>query len=474
MAERTLIFIPTYNEHENVRPMSDQIVALGLDADVVFMDDGSPDGTGEILDGIAKVHPRISVIHRKGKLGIGGAHLDGLTYAYDHGYDKLVTMDCDFTHAPSDIPRLLALSGDHDLVVGSRYLQPDSLPGWSLVRKSLTNVGHALTVSMLGIGGDATGAFRVYRLRTIPRELVDLVRSRGYAFFFESLFVLNRNGMSIKDIPISLSARTYGHSKMSLGEIRRSVTQLLTLYLSERANPAQFRFTGTVNGVDPDLVDPQGWDEYWEKKKKRSTLVYELIASAYRNLIIKAHLGSAIRSTFPEGAHLIHAGCGSGQVDVDLHDHVKISAVDISVPALELYRRENPEAFEVRHASALALPYADATFDGAYNLGVVEHFQRPELVALLREMRRVVRPSGKILIFWPHAHATSVMVLDSIHWLMNDVMNKNTRLHPAEVSLVHNEGEARSILADAGLTLETYSFGPKDMFVQAIVVARPS
>jgi dolichol-phosphate mannosyltransferase len=238
---RTLVFIPTYNERENVGPMCEQLVALGLDADIVFMDDNSPDGTGTLLDALAAKHPRVSVIHREGKSGIGSAHAEGITYAYDEGYQRLVTLDCDFTHSPSLIPVFLA-RGDHaDVVVGSRYVDQDSLPGWTPVRKLLTKLGHVLTVSMLGISQDATGAFRVYNLETVPRELFALVRSRGYAFFFESLLVLNKNSFAIAEVPIRLPARTAGHSKMSAVEIRRSLTTLITLFLESQRHPHRFR-----------------------------------------------------------------------------------------------------------------------------------------------------------------------------------------------------------------------------------------
>ncbi|MDP9152412.1 MAG: glycosyltransferase [Myxococcota bacterium] len=237
---KTLIFVPTYNEKDNVRPICEQILGLGLDADIVFLDDNSPDGTGVLLDELAAKHPRLSVIHRPGKAGIGTAHLQGIAYGYDHGYDKLVTMDCDFTHAPSDIPRMLERSAEADVLVGSRYLEPDSLPGWSILRKALTTLGHVLTEHLLGIANDATGAFRVYDLRRIRREIFGLVTAGGYAFFFQSLFILHKNGARIVDAPIKLPARTQGSSKMSLHEIRRSVGELVTLYAATKTNPAQF------------------------------------------------------------------------------------------------------------------------------------------------------------------------------------------------------------------------------------------
>ena len=175
---RMLVVIPTYNERENVSAMCGQLTALHLDADILFIDDGSPDGTGAVLDNLAKHHGRVRVMHREGKTGIGSAHQAGIAAAYEGGYSTLVTMDCDFTHSPSDIPRLVSavLGSESDVVVGSRYLAPGSLPGWNLLRRSLTVFGHFLTTALLDMPEDASGAFRLYRLDRIPRELFGLVR----------------------------------------------------------------------------------------------------------------------------------------------------------------------------------------------------------------------------------------------------------------------------------------------------------
>jgi SAM-dependent methyltransferase len=355
--------------------------------------------------------------------------------------------------------------------VGSRYLEKDSLPGWSLIRRSLTNLGHILTKNLLGISQDATGAFRVYNLRAIPRAVFDLVQAKGYAFFFESLLVLQRNGHAIAEIPISLPARTYGSSKMSVVEIQRSVRTLLTLFVADQTDPSRFRTRKSAVGLDPKLIDPQNWNEYWDQKSAKTTAVYDAIAAVYRNLVIRRRLEATLKREFPAGARLLHAGCGSGQVDVNLHEHVKITAVDISASALGLYQSYNPQADAVRHASIFDLPFPDQTFDGAYNLGVVEHFRPDELARAFSEVRRVLRPQGKLVVFWPHAHATSVMLLNATHWLLNDVLHKEVRLHPPEFSLVHSRQEASDLLASGGFDIASYDFGAKDFFVQSVVVA---
>lgn len=471
MAPRTLIFVPTYNESGNVARMAHALTSLPLDTDILFMDDASPDGTGEILDSLAVNHARLFVVHRAGKMGVGSAHIDGLRWAYEHAYERLITLDCDFTHSPADVLRLAESSEGYDVATGSRYMEADSLPGWNILRRSLTGFGHLLTKHLLGIDVDATGALRVYDLTRIPRELFEKVSARGYGFFFESMFLLVRNGFSVREIPIVLPARTYGTSKMTLRETMRSGTQLLSLWKKNLSRPSQFRLRGAEAGIDPSLVDPQGWDSYWDKKAAPSTRAYDVVATTYRQAVIRRQLERSILSNFAGGSHLLHAGCGSGQVDERLHDHVRITAVDISPSAIRLYQANNPSAFSVRHASILDLPFPSGSFDGAYNLGVLEHFTPDEITTALRQLNRILRTGGKVVVFWPHARATSVAVLKAAHWLLNDVAGSKTQLHPPEISLLQSKSWAESFFTNAGFNLVSYAFGPRDFFVQAVIVA---
>lgn len=479
MSPKTLIFVPTYNERDNAENMAEQLLALGLDADLLFMDDASPDGTGEILDRLAARRPRLTVLHRKGKLGIGSAHLDGIAWAYDHDYERLITMDCDFTHTPAEVLRLSEISEGYDLTVGSRYMKANSLPGWNILRKSLTGLGHFLTKNVLGVRVDATGALRAYDLRRIPRELFDLVSARGYAFFFESMFILVRNGFSVKEFPISLPARTYGSSKMTARETWRSGSHLLWLRGASIAKPSRFRLSRMRENVDaalvdPTLVDPQGWDSYWDEKDGPSAMAYEMIAALYRVSVIRPQLERAIFRNFGEGSRLLHAGCGSGQVDMGLHGRMRITAIDISPSALRVYQRNNPAAFAVQHANILDLSFPAESFDGVYNLGVLEHFTLEEIRTILVEFHRVLKPGGKLVIFWPHARATSVAVLKGAHWMMNDVLKKPVQFYPAEISLLQSKGQAGELFQSAGFRMVDYSFGPRDMFIQAVIAAEKS
>lgn len=484
---KTLIFIPTYNERDNAPRICAEIHAQGLDADVLFVDDGSPDGTGDLLEGLKARFPRLIVQHRAGKLGIGSAHFEAIEWAYDQGYAVMVTMDCDFTHSPADIPAMIDAIANSDVSVGSRWLRRNSLPGWNLFRRMMTNMGHWLTCRVLGVPQDASGGFRCYRLDRLPRQVFRLVKARGYAFFFESLFILNRNRFLITEVPIVLPARTYGHSKMSSSAALKSALHVFELWFANLRRPEQFLVERALPQLDPTLIDPQGWDSYWsgtnQRKETESSprnetayegTTYDLIAGVYRRMVIKRNLSRAIQRVFPPGSVLLHAGCGSGQVDADLQATMRITALDISPGALLLYARNNPQAVGIRHGSIFHLPFSDGSFDGIYNLGVMEHFTQEEIAQILTEFGRVLRPNGKIVLFWPHARASSVFVLRAVHFVMNRLMKSEKKLHPPEISHMRSKKHARSILNGSGFDLADYGFGINDLFVQAVIVGKKS
>ncbi|MFN0075959.1 MAG: glycosyltransferase [Prosthecobacter sp.] len=472
MSRRILIFIPTYQERDNAERMCRELFALGLDADVLFLDDNSPDGTGQALEALKPEFPRLVVHHRNGKLGIGTAHRESIQWAYDQDYDILVTMDCDYTHQPEDVSRLLAASEQSDIVVGSRFMEPGSLPGWIWYRRMLTIIGHTLTHSALGLPHDASGAFRVYRLRQIPRSLFDLVQACNYAFFYESLFVLSKNGLRIKDVAIILPARTYGHSKMSWREAMRSGFGVFKLALRFYAHPERFRLNHARLNLNPGLVDPQNWNAYWSADKKNDALAYEVIASIYRRNVIRPHLECAIHRHFAKKARLLHCGCGSGQVDMRLHDEYHVNALDISDGALRLYANNNPHAESYNHGSIYDIPAPEGSFDGVYSLGVMEHFTRNEIEHIIRQMTRVTRPGGILLFLWPHQRASSVAVLKMVHSLRRKVAGANSAFHPPEISLMPGRSWAQDLLSGLGLEMVEYSFGLNDLFVQAVIAAR--
>src|ERR1700677_210352 len=159
VARDTLIFVPTYNEAGNIGELLRLILKAELPADILVIDDNSTDGTGDVVRRVAAATPCVELRSRPGKLGIGSAHVQALRYAKERGYRVLVTMDADFSHQPSDIPRFLREHEDYDVVVGSRFEAERSLREWSAFRKTITHVGHFLTKALLNLPYDATGAF---------------------------------------------------------------------------------------------------------------------------------------------------------------------------------------------------------------------------------------------------------------------------------------------------------------------------
>ena len=246
MKNELLILIPTYNEIGNVEEILTQILGLELPADILFIDDNSPDGTGDKLEQLAEKYSNISVSHRKGKLGIGSAHVDGINFAYNHSYRLLLTMDCDFSHSPSEIKDFIKLAEQADIVIGSRFIKKGSLKEWNFLRWSLTHIGHIATRLLLNMPYDASGAFRLYRLDKISRYFLDNIHSRGYSFFYESLYVLHLNEYRIVEIPIILPARVYGHSKMRIKDAIQSLLQLFKIYFITKLNYGNFVITEPI------------------------------------------------------------------------------------------------------------------------------------------------------------------------------------------------------------------------------------
>jgi dolichol-phosphate mannosyltransferase len=469
-----LVFIPTYNEKDNAERLCREILRQDLTADVLFVDDNSTDGTGEILDALAREFGSVKVVHRSGKLGIGSAHRTGIAWAYEQGYPALVTMDCDFTHDPTRISALVAKGREgFDVVVGSRYLQDRSLDGWNPFRKTLTHLGHWMTRVCLGMSYDATNAFRYYNLRTIPSHLFALVGSQGYSFFFESLYVLHRNGYRIGEIAIALPNRTYGHSKMDFGEIRNSLRLLVVTCFKAFFNPEKFvvgEDFSPAKGVDVPK-DEQGWESYWENQKKAGGLLYDAIAAFYRKFIIRPSLNRFVDRHFRPGAEVLHAGCGSGQVDADIRNRVSITGLDLSVNALRLYMRVNKGHCKVLHGSIFDIPRPDASVDGIYNLGVMEHFTEEEIQKILREFRRVLKKDGRIVLFWPPEFGLSVLFFKGLTVIFRLLGKPNVKFHPDEITRIRSRAHACGILEQAGFKVVEYSFGPRDLFTYAVIVA---
>lgn len=226
---RAVVVIPTYNERDNIAPLIGRLTALGglggaaglsMPLDLFFVDDNSPDGTGQLLESLRAETPNLRVLHRPGKLGLGTAYRTAFRQLLGEGYDRLLSMDADLSHAPESIPALLAASEEADLVVGSRYVAGGGTQHCSAARRALSKTANAGARLLLGLTlRDATAGFRCYR-----RDLLaDLdrrdIRSNGYSYLLEMSYYAQRLGYRLHEVPIRFDNRVHAQSKMSRKEI---------------------------------------------------------------------------------------------------------------------------------------------------------------------------------------------------------------------------------------------------------------
>ncbi len=221
---RVLVVIPTYNEADNVELIVGRLRRAVPAVDVLIADDNSPDGTGEIADRIAAADERVHVMHRAGKQGLGAAYLAGFAWAREQGYDAVVEMDADGSHAPEELPRLLDAARDADVVLGSRWVRGGKVVNWPLHRLLLSRGGTMYTRIVLGMPlKDATGGFRVYRLEVLEKMDVEGVASQGYCFQIDLAWRAYRNGFRVVEVPITFAERERGASKMSSSIVREAL-----------------------------------------------------------------------------------------------------------------------------------------------------------------------------------------------------------------------------------------------------------
>ena len=217
---RSLVILPTYDEAENVISLAREILRSSADLSVLVVDDGSPDGTGDLVAAESLHEPRVSLIRRGRKLGLGSAYLAGFRFALDHGFERILTMDCDFSHDPKHLPAILAMSAHRDVVIGSRYVPGGGIANWPWYRRALSSFANAYTRSLLRLPvRDCTSGYRCYRRDVI--EAVDPfdTRASGYSFLEEMVDRVHQSGFSIGEVPIVFEDRRRGASKISEAEI---------------------------------------------------------------------------------------------------------------------------------------------------------------------------------------------------------------------------------------------------------------
>ncbi len=230
-AGRALVIIPTYNERDNVPKILPLALAQDARIDVLVIDDNSPDGTGAIADEIAAAEPRVHVLHRAGKLGLGTAYIAGFRWGIERGYDLLQEMDADFSHDPSHLPQFLEAAQQYDVVLGSRYLDGRvTVVNWPIKRLLLSYYANVYARVVTGLPvWDATGGYKCFQRHVLEAIPLDRIESEGYAFQIEMSFRAWRRGFRLGEIPIVFVDRTLGESKMSKRIIREAVTKVWKL-----------------------------------------------------------------------------------------------------------------------------------------------------------------------------------------------------------------------------------------------------
>lgn len=227
------VVVPTYNERNNLRPLVAAVLEACEDVGVVVVDDNSPDGTGDIADELAAESPRVHVIHRAGKLGLGTAYLAGFEWALAQGAEYVLSMDGDFSHRPSYIPDLLSRTREgYDLVIGSRYVPGGDTPDFPPSRRLLSGGANLLAHWAVGLEArDATAGFRCYRREVLESLPLSGIRSNGYSFLVEMLYLVQDAGYRVAEVPIVFADRKHDVSKISRSEIFKALVTVARLTL---------------------------------------------------------------------------------------------------------------------------------------------------------------------------------------------------------------------------------------------------
>ncbi len=217
---KTIIVVPTYNEKGNIEMVYRKIFKAAKSCHLLIVDDNSPDGTGQIADAMAKKDKRVFVLHRKGKMGLGSAYVQGMEYALKKGYQNVIAMDADLSHDPSNLPKMLGLIRQYDLVIGSRYVKDGGMVNWNARRFLISQLANLYCRWFLGLNqADCSGGFKCYRAELLRKIGMKNIFAKGYSFQVEILFRALRAGAKVMEIPIIFVNRHVGESKLNFQEL---------------------------------------------------------------------------------------------------------------------------------------------------------------------------------------------------------------------------------------------------------------
>jgi len=239
-SDRVVVIMPTYNERANIAATAGRVRRAVPAADLLVVDDNSPDGTGEVADKLAAEDSHVHVLHRERKAGLGAAYIAGFRWALDQGYGVVVEMDADGSHLPEELPRLLDALASADLVLGSRYVPGGTVVNWARSREMLSRAGNTYARLMLGIKlKDATGGYRAYRAGTLRKIALDEVESQGYCFQIDLAMRAIRAGLKVIEVPITFVERVHGTSKMSRAVVAEALWRVTVWGITARRRRAR-------------------------------------------------------------------------------------------------------------------------------------------------------------------------------------------------------------------------------------------
>jgi dolichol-phosphate mannosyltransferase len=254
---RVLVVCPTYDEAATLPGVARRLRAAVPEADLLVVDDASPDGTGAVADALAAADPQIAVLHRRGKSGLGRAYVAGFAWAAERAYEAVVEMDADGSHAPEELPRLLTALRRADVVLGSRWVPGGAVRDWPVRRRLLSRGGNAYTRRMLRLPlTDATGGFRAYRAAALARLPLHSVASHGYCFQVDLAWAAWREGLAVVEVPITFSERTEGSSKMSWPIVGEALWRVTAWGVSRRWAKAASPGAETPRAATPRAATP--------------------------------------------------------------------------------------------------------------------------------------------------------------------------------------------------------------------------
>jgi dolichol-phosphate mannosyltransferase len=466
MGMKTSVVIAAYNECENIGPLTERLIRT-LDAftpgawELIYIIEGT-DATCSIAQSFAAARPEIRVFCGSEPSGLGAAFRRGFA-AIAADAEVAVTMDADLNHQPEEIPELIAalVRNGADLVVGSRKAAGAVAEGTPPWKRLLSNTGNRIMRRLLRAPvDDQTSGFRVYRPEVLRAVTFT---NNGFAFLPEILIGAHSLGFRIVEIPIRFIYRKQGQSKM-----RILPTALSYFSLFRRRGTVRQKAMPPVPGADR-----ENWNRHWAARGQRSgPSAFALGSGIVRRVIFQPAVVHFLEKHFPPEGTFCEMGCGTGESSLRLvHGKRRFVGLDFSSEAIS--RAGATGHFHgLLCADVAYLPLRTGSIDGIWNLGVMEHFPLPILKRSLEEFRRVLKPGGIAVLFWPSENNSSRWVLGPLEWARTAITGKPFRFFPAEVSRLKSKQEAAAIIREAGFSPVEIDFSLRTALIHTVVVAR--